>query len=130
MSQSRTMSAVEAAAGTAVGFLVSWALTPLILALFGYQAGAGVAFGIVCIYTALSFARSWAVRRFFNWLHVRRGPANDNWPPEVPYRSVLEDLPPEIAAGIRAGMDEDGRSGGVAVELERLDAARKREGTA
>lgn len=73
MTQTRTMSAVESLAGTALGFAISWAATPPILALFGYQAGAGTAFGITCVYTALSLARGYVVRRAFVWLHSRRG---------------------------------------------------------
>lgn len=112
MSQTKTMSAVESAAGTAIGFVISWALTPLILALFGYQAGSGTAFGIVAIYTALSFGRTWLVRRLFNWIHHRHDPKpepapvfdgrNGNgyqpvkapkpgWPPEV-QRSLNETM--------------------------------------
>ena len=66
MTQSRTHSALESAAGTAIGFIVSWAATPPILALFGHEASAGQAFGITCIYTVLSLVRSYAVRRAFN----------------------------------------------------------------
>ena len=70
MTQSRLGSAVEAAVGTGIGFLVSWACTPTILGWFGYSAGAGAAFGITVVYTVLSFARSWVVRRAFNRLHM------------------------------------------------------------
>lgn len=73
MSQTRAMSALESAAGTALGFAISWAATPPILALFGYQAGAGTAFGITCVYTALSLVRGYLVRRAFVWLHLKRG---------------------------------------------------------
>lgn len=69
MSQSRAQSAIESAAGTAIGFAVSWAATPPILAAFGHTASAGQAFGITCIYTVLSLARGYIVRRAFNQLH-------------------------------------------------------------
>lgn len=72
MSQTRWQSAVETTASTAIGFAVSWSLTPLILAFFGYEAGAKAAFDITCIYTALSLLRGWAVRRMFNRLHRRK----------------------------------------------------------
>lgn len=71
MTQTRAMSALESAAGTALGFGISWAATPPILAMFGYQAGAGTAFGITLVYTALSVARGYVVRRAFVWLHAR-----------------------------------------------------------
>ncbi len=69
MSQSRTHSAIESVASTAVGFCVSWAATPFILAAFGYSAGAGTAFGITVVYTVLSLIRGYVVRRLFNRLH-------------------------------------------------------------
>lgn len=67
--QSRTHSALEATASTAIGFCVSWAATPFILAAFGYQAGVGVALGITIVYTLLSVVRGYVVRRLFNRLH-------------------------------------------------------------
>lgn len=67
MRQSVGGSAWESAVSTAVGFLVSWAATPFIFALFGYKAGAGTALWITVIYTALSFLRGLAVRRYFDW---------------------------------------------------------------
>lgn len=69
MTQSRLGSAAETILGTAIGFAVSWAATPLILALFGYQAGAGTAFGITAVYTVLSLLRGYFVRRLFNRLN-------------------------------------------------------------
>jgi len=71
--QTKTGSAAEAVAGTAIGFCISWAATPFILALFGYSAGAGVAFGITVIYTGLSLVRGYCVRRLFNRLHAMTG---------------------------------------------------------
>jgi len=69
MSQTRTHSAIEALAGTAIGFCVSWAATPPIMAAFGYQVGVGTAFGVTVVYTVLSVVRSYLVRRLFNRLH-------------------------------------------------------------
>ena len=71
MSQSRTHSALETTASTAIGFAVSWAATPWILAAFGYTAGAATAFGITAVYTLLSLVRGYVVRRAFNRLHRR-----------------------------------------------------------
>lgn len=62
------MSAVESVAGTTIGFALSWVLTPPILWMFGYEVGAGKAFGITAVYTALSLARGYFVRRAFNRL--------------------------------------------------------------
>lgn len=64
--QTRRMSAVEATTGTAVGFLVSLALTFTVLPAFGYAVTAPHGLGITAIYTAASVARSYLVRRAFN----------------------------------------------------------------
>lgn len=98
MSQSRIGSAAEAMASTGIGFLVSWAVTPPILALFGYSAGAGTAFGITCIYTAISLARGYLVRRLFNRLQrprLRRASAAELLADELSgeYASVRERHP-------------------------------------
>lgn len=69
--QSRKGSALESVTSTAVGFVLSWALTPSILLAFGYEVGAGKAFGITVVYTALSLLRGYGVRRAFNRLAVR-----------------------------------------------------------
>lgn len=69
MTQTRWQSFVEVNASTAVGFVVSWAATPWILLWFGYEAGAAKSFGIVVVYTALSMARGWVMRRVFNRIH-------------------------------------------------------------
>ena len=60
------MSAVEAVTSTAIGFAVSLALTFTVLPAFGYAVTAPDAWGITAIYTAVSIARSYAVRRMFN----------------------------------------------------------------
>lgn len=72
MRQTRWQSFVEVNASTAVGFVVSWAATPPILWAFGYESGAGKALGITVVYTALSLARGWVMRRIFNRLHGGR----------------------------------------------------------
>jgi len=64
--QSRSLSAVEAITSTAIGFGVSLALTFTVLPAFGYAVTAPHAWGITAIYTAVSIARSYAVRRLFN----------------------------------------------------------------
>jgi uncharacterized membrane protein len=71
MSQRRSHSIAETIASTAIGFCVSWAATPFILAGFGYRAGAGTAFGITVVYTVLSLVRGYVVRRAFNRLQGR-----------------------------------------------------------
>lgn len=66
--QTRFGSFVEAAANTAVGFGVSYAANLTVLPLFGFNVTAGSAFWIGLIFTAISIARSYIVRRWFNGL--------------------------------------------------------------
>lgn len=63
------MSAIEAAISTAIGFGVSWALTWLVLPLWGFEPSVGASLQITAIYTAASFLRSWAVRAAFRRIH-------------------------------------------------------------
>ena len=64
--QTRSMSAIEAFTSTAVGFVVSWALTITVLPLFGYAVTMGHSIGITAIYTAASIVRGYLIRRAFN----------------------------------------------------------------
>lgn len=73
MSQSRGMSLVESCANIAVGFGINWLANLAVLPLFGFHVTAGDAFGIGLIFTAISLARSYVLRRWFNGLGVRRG---------------------------------------------------------
>ena len=57
------MSALEAFANASVGFAVSWAATFFVL---GYEPQEAVA--VTLMFFALSFARSYILRRFFAWL--------------------------------------------------------------
>jgi len=61
------MSAVEAVANVAVGYLVAVAATAVVLPAFGYRVTAGDALGISAVFTAVSLVRSYALRRAFNW---------------------------------------------------------------
>lgn len=73
MSQTKLQSFLEANVSTAVGFGISWAATPFVLAAFGYTVGAGRALGITVVYTVISVIRGYLVRRFFNRMEARRG---------------------------------------------------------
>lgn len=65
-------SAAEAIFGTAVGFIISWALLAIIISpLFHLRTNHAEDFAITCIFTVASVLRSYGVRRFFNWLHIR-----------------------------------------------------------
>ena len=67
--QTRRQSLLEAVLNVAIGFAINFAANLAILPLFGFNVGASQAFGIGLIFTAISIARSYAVRRAFNRLH-------------------------------------------------------------
>ena len=66
--QSRVMSAVEAVANIAIGFLVSVAANIIVLPLFGYDVTVAHSFAIGLAFTAISLVRSYTLRRLFNWI--------------------------------------------------------------
>jgi uncharacterized membrane protein (DUF485 family) len=66
--QTKIESLVEAWANIAVGFTINFTANMLILPLFGFDITAGKAFGIGVIFTAISLARSYMLRRWFNQL--------------------------------------------------------------
>ena len=62
------MSAVEASLNVLIGYLVSVLANILILPLFGYDVTVADSFAIGLAFTAVSLVRSYALRRWFNWL--------------------------------------------------------------
>jgi hypothetical protein len=70
--QSRLHSFIEAWANVAIGFGINFVANLLVLPLFGFHVGAAQAFGIGLIFTAISIARSYIIRRWFNVLMVKR----------------------------------------------------------
>jgi hypothetical protein len=70
--QSRLHSFIEAWANIAIGISINFVANLLILPLFGFHVGAAQAFGIGVIFTAISLARSYIIRRWFNGLMVKR----------------------------------------------------------
>lgn len=69
MTQTRIMSAVEAVANVAVGYGVAVATQLAVFPMFGLAVPLGENLAIGAIFTAVSLARSYALRRLFN----RRG---------------------------------------------------------
>lgn len=69
LGQSRSHSLLEAAANVAAGFAVSVAANYLILPSYGCAAGLPSALEIGLIFTLISFARSYVLRRLFNLWH-------------------------------------------------------------
>jgi hypothetical protein len=68
MAQTKLGSFVEAWANIAVGFSINWVANMVIFPYFGFNIRAGQAFEIGLIFTAISLARSYILRRYFNGL--------------------------------------------------------------
>ena len=68
MSQSKLGSFVEAWANIAVGFAINWCANMTVLPLFGMYPTALTAFNMGLIFTAISLARQYILRRYFNGL--------------------------------------------------------------
>lgn len=66
--QTQLGSFVEAWANIAVGFAINFSANMLILPYFGFAITAGKAFGIGVVFTVISLARSYVLRRWFNGL--------------------------------------------------------------
>ena len=71
MQQTKLSSFIEAWVNVAIGFAINFTANLIVLPLFGFSTlTAGVAFHIGLVYTVISVARSYVVRRWFNaWLH-------------------------------------------------------------
>lgn len=67
MTQTRLGSFIEAWANVAVGFGINWAANMLVLPLFGFHVTGAQAFGMGLVFTVISVARSYAIRRWFNF---------------------------------------------------------------
>lgn len=66
--QSKTMSALETLASTAIGYSVATAANFYILPLFGYPVSLKDASMIGVIFTIISLIRGYIVRRLFTWI--------------------------------------------------------------
>lgn len=69
MSQTKLQSAVEAVANIAVGYSINLAGNMWVLPALGHDVSFYEANVIGVFFTLISFARSFALRRFYNWLH-------------------------------------------------------------
>jgi len=69
MEQTKLESHIEASADMASGFFVSWCvmlwLIPLLFPSYISKSDAGVAFGVVMVFTVTSYIRRYYTRRFF-----------------------------------------------------------------
>lgn len=68
MAQTKLSSFAEAWANIAVGFGINFTANMVVLPWFGFNITAGKAFGIGLVFTAISLARSYVLRRWFNSL--------------------------------------------------------------
>jgi uncharacterized membrane protein (DUF485 family) len=71
VNQTRLGSLIEAVVNVLIGFGINFAANLLVLPLFGFNVSPGQAFGIGLIFTVISIARSYAIRRWFN-AHLQR----------------------------------------------------------
>lgn len=69
MIQKRKHSLMEACVSTGIGFSVAFTANLIVLPLFGFRPTLGENFWITTFFTMISVARSYFVRRLFNWLH-------------------------------------------------------------
>lgn len=66
MTQSRLSSLLEAVINVAIGFVISVAITAIVLPAYGHQVSLGENLQITGIFTLASIARSYLLRRWFN----------------------------------------------------------------
>lgn len=69
MSQSKRQSLIESCLNVAIGFGVSLAAQVAVFPLFGIRIEMASNIAIGAIFTAISIARSYCVRRIFNRIH-------------------------------------------------------------
>lgn len=66
MNQTRLSSLIEAVVNVAIGLMVSTAANAIVFPRFGFQPTLGENVTISVIYTAISIARQYVLRRWFN----------------------------------------------------------------
>lgn len=66
MTQTRLGSLIETIINTIIGFAINYVANLLILPLFGFHITPGANFLMGLLYTVISVARSYCVRRWFN----------------------------------------------------------------
>ena len=71
MRQTRFQSFVETCVSTAIGFVIAYAATAIVMPAFGYPVTHSDNFWITAIFTGISLLRGMGVRRLFDWWHHR-----------------------------------------------------------
>ena len=69
--QTRRHSMLEAVANVVIGYGINFVANLVVLPLFGLPVGARAAAGIGLVFTGISLARSYVLRRAFNRMHAR-----------------------------------------------------------
>lgn len=64
--QSHRLSILETLVDVSTGFVISWAITWLLLPLWGYSPTVGAAIEITAVFTVASLSRKYVIRRIFN----------------------------------------------------------------
>jgi uncharacterized membrane protein (DUF2068 family) len=72
MSQSRLSSLAETTVNMIVGFWLSVLVQMIVFPLYGYELKLHDNMAIVALFTITSMARSYVLRRIFNWLSSRK----------------------------------------------------------
>lgn len=67
--QSRKWSAIESTINIVVGIGISFTANLIVLPLLGLHPSLSQVGWMTVIFTIISFARQFVLRRFFNWLH-------------------------------------------------------------
>ena len=66
MNQTRIGSLIEVSINIAIGFAINWIANLAILPLYGFQITGSQAFSMGLIFTVISVARGYVIRRWFN----------------------------------------------------------------
>ena len=69
--QTRKQSAIESAMNIFIGYTINFIANFTLFPLFGWEISLQQNLIIGVIYTLISFARSYMLRRFYNWWHNR-----------------------------------------------------------
>lgn len=69
--QSKKASLAETVLGTTIGFVIAMIANYYVLRVWNYKPTMVESFWMTWFFTAISLVRSYCVRRFFNWLHVK-----------------------------------------------------------
>lgn len=70
LGQRRSMSLLESCTNIAIGYGIALATQAIVFPIFGLEATTADHFGIAAIFTVVSLARSYLLRRLFNYWHI------------------------------------------------------------